>query len=293
MRNKTVRLNSISSRAFTLIEVLVVVAIIALLISILLPSLAAARRQARSVACRANVHQMGIALTMYTNQYGYYPGHHLKDDSQDQYILWPIRLMRFMKGAGGGTRGQYQVYWCPDSKYKKHWDGQQRLWRSSTNIRPNDCNNFDYGYNDWGVNETHSTPGAPNLGLGAHIVTQTTPRLEIKDGEVRFEKVKRPADMITIADNDADDPNGKPGEWDTAIDPIDDPPDREWPGFRHDKGCNVLWADGHADWQLQKKLVEKSHGARRKWNNDFRAHCSLWRDGNHGNSHPEENKYNR
>jgi prepilin-type N-terminal cleavage/methylation domain-containing protein len=51
--------------AFTLIEVLVVVAIIAMLIAILLPSLAAARRQARTVVCSTNLHTIGQALMYY------------------------------------------------------------------------------------------------------------------------------------------------------------------------------------------------------------------------------------
>jgi len=50
---------------FTLIEVLVVVAIIALLISILLPSLSRAREQARMVMCEAHLKQFGNALNMY------------------------------------------------------------------------------------------------------------------------------------------------------------------------------------------------------------------------------------
>lgn len=293
MQTRTSRSQRTSSRAFTLIEVLVVVAIIALLISIMLPSLAAARRVTRAVACRANMHQLGLAMTMYNNQYGHFPGHHLRVPTSTEYILWPLRLMRSMKTSGGSvSSGQHQVFWCPESKYKKHWDGRQRLWSDINTAQVNDCANFDYGYNDWGIGETHSTPGAPNLGLGGHIISKNSLPIEHKDGEVRVAKIKRPAEMIVIADNDADDlVKGQPGTWDTAIDPIDDS-GREWPGARHDKGCNVLWADGHADFQLQARLVEKTHKARRRWNNDFRAHCDIWGDGKHS-GHPAENTFNR
>ena len=52
-------------RAFTLIEVLVVVAIIALLVSILLPSLANAREQARVAVCLSNLRQLSNASNAY------------------------------------------------------------------------------------------------------------------------------------------------------------------------------------------------------------------------------------
>jgi len=76
--------------AFTLIELLVVISIIALLISILMPALASAKKQARFVICQSNLKQMQLGMIYYCDEYeDKLPPYWLRYDTpQQQQVCW-------------------------------------------------------------------------------------------------------------------------------------------------------------------------------------------------------------
>jgi prepilin-type processing-associated H-X9-DG protein len=237
-------------RAFTLVELLVILGIITALIAILLPTISRVREQANRVKCASNLRTIGHALTMYAQRYGYYPGGSLANYG----YAWPVRL-RAMLG------GDQKVFYCPSQDPRCEWtSGAPGLVMYAT---AHDAkvgyelgerlvtmgSYFSYGYNQWG---SHF-----GKGLGAATCAALVPQYP----ELKASRVKYPSEMIAIADTVAE------SYYDGTIRPFTEPDQAHMlPGRIHGGGANVLFCDGHVAWYLQADLsFEKTTRVQRSW----------------------------
>ena len=88
-------MNTRQSSAFTLVELLVVIGIIALLISILLPALGKARQSAQLVACSSNLRQVALGMHMYAGENrGNLPAIIYRNNPPPTFLTWDMMLLQ-------------------------------------------------------------------------------------------------------------------------------------------------------------------------------------------------------
>jgi prepilin-type processing-associated H-X9-DG protein/prepilin-type N-terminal cleavage/methylation domain-containing protein len=137
-------------RAFTLVELLVVIGIIALLISILMPTLARVRKQGEATKCSAHLHGMAQAWQMYANQFK---------------VAVPGRLEKLSTGSGnyglGDGGDEYRPRWyellgaqvgqfankTPKATEDDSWLITNEWFLCPSVLEYSNSRNFTYGYN--------------------------------------------------------------------------------------------------------------------------------------------------
>jgi prepilin-type processing-associated H-X9-DG protein len=129
----------VMNRLFTLIELLLVCAIIAVLTSLLLPALKNAKENAKGILCKGNLKQLGLAASAYSGDYNDYAPHGIFGSN---YMYSGYHGNIFPEYIGGTKVMDIKSGWnvsliaiCPSGK---------RFDDSSNYTVPN----FSYGFND-------------------------------------------------------------------------------------------------------------------------------------------------
>ena len=232
-------------RGFTLVEMLVVIAISSLLAAILFPVFGKAREGARRSSCSSNLKQIGAAMNLYVaDNDGTYPGSEMNNRA------WPVLLFSYAKSG--------QIFVCPTSGGVRQFDvdpfinggdGNSNYYATTNSLMSGQnattVNNLSYSRNLIVKNEWR-TAGFDNNGKSGFVLPSATSAATACNEAA----VGDAAGTIHIVDGMSSSNNGDSmrGILDEArTDHFSDAEDSKV-AYRHNLGFNALYGDGHVKW---------------------------------------------
>lgn len=226
---------SLHERAFTLVELLVVVAVIAVLAALLLPALANAKRQAQAVKCSSNLRQLGLAAQMYFDDH---EGLAFSNRWGPMQVGLKDGVLHWFGWLQNGTDGN------------RDFDGRLGpLYEYVNGLGVEICPSLDYRS---AVFKLKARGAAYGYGYNIHVSTNATGRPRNVEG------IRNPSGIALFADS-AQVNNFLPPASPTHpmleeffyVDAQGTPGPFNYPNahFRHQRRASVLFLDGHADFE--------------------------------------------
>ena len=255
---------------FTLVELLVVVAIVGILAGLLLTVVSRGKSRARQIQCANNVRQLGQALQGFrTDHHAFPPLLDPSDHSETRY--WQASLNHQMGLPLDVPYDPQGVWNCPaTSRPTGGW------WDSHGEIAYD-----DYNYNAYGLGSYRQTN---SLGLAEHYSTVASERQTTRVRRVTEGDVVSPSEMLAVGEalygaagvvvdgqvfgraNPATLSAFGPSEYDYAA-------STRRASERHQGRANVVFSDGHVEALTLKTLFEdNSDAALSLWNRDHQPH---------------------
>lgn len=227
---------------FTLIELLVVIAIIAILAAMLLPALQNARESGKRIKCVNNLKQVFTGLSLYGNDYGYYPAAKPKvyEDMNKQW--WYFRVAPYV-GMNGAPKD-----WAEANKIRN-----SGVFGCSSLITGTSLDFSGYSMNDFlrPVEDFSLAPAVRDPGGNHSYYVKPGARARKGNASIPLPPL---SDIVFVAeigvtgsDAHAIQPNIPDGERLNQVTLPCATMDSYAASFRHSKTKPILWLDGHAD----------------------------------------------